>query len=63
MANAEAVRRVLWLLPGANHARLGADTWWVVVIYALGERPRRYSELQERIGGISKKMLTQTVRK
>ena len=42
---------------------LVADTWSVVVIHALGERPRRYSELQERIGGISKKMLTQTVRK
>jgi DNA-binding HxlR family transcriptional regulator len=37
------------------------DTWSVVVIMALGERPRRYSELLERIGGISKKMLTQTL--
>ena len=27
------------------------DTWSVVVIVALGERPRRYSELLERIGG------------
>lgn len=39
------------------------DTWSVVVIIALGERPRRYSELLERIGGISKKMLTQTLHK
>ena len=39
------------------------DTWSVVVVVALGERPRRYAELQERIGGISKKMLTQTLRK
>jgi DNA-binding HxlR family transcriptional regulator len=35
----------------------------VVVAFALGEGPRRYSELHERIGGISKKMLTQTLRK
>jgi DNA-binding HxlR family transcriptional regulator len=40
-----------------------ADTWSVVVIYGLDERPHRYSELLERIGGISKKMLTQTLRK
>ena len=39
------------------------DTWSVVVIMALGERPRRYSELLDRIGGISKKMLTQTLHK
>ena len=39
------------------------DAWSVVVIMALGERPRRYSELLERIGGISKKMLTQTLHK
>ena len=32
-------------------------------MFALGEGPRRYAELQDRIGGISKKMLTQTLRK
>jgi DNA-binding HxlR family transcriptional regulator len=32
-------------------------------VYALGKRPRRYSELLERIGEISKRMLTQTLRK
>jgi DNA-binding HxlR family transcriptional regulator len=42
---------------------LVGGTWSVVVIMALGERPRRYTELRERIGGISKKMLTQTLRK
>ncbi|WCB92231.1 putative HTH-type transcriptional regulator YtcD [Baekduia alba] len=40
-----------------------ADTWAVVVVVALGERPRRHGELLERIGGISKKMLTQTLRR
>jgi DNA-binding HxlR family transcriptional regulator len=33
------------------------------VVSALGERPRRHGELLERIGGISKKMLTQTLRR
>ena len=49
--------------PARTTLSLVADTWAVVGIHALGERPRRYSELQERIGGISKKMLTQTVRR
>jgi DNA-binding HxlR family transcriptional regulator len=49
--------------PARTTLALVADTWSVVVVYALGERPRRYRELQERIGGISKKMLTRTLRK
>lgn len=41
-----------------------ADKWSVIVIYALYlEETRRYSELQRIIGGISQKMLTQTLRK
>jgi DNA-binding HxlR family transcriptional regulator len=38
-------------------------TWSVVVVVALGERPMRHGELLERIGGISKKMLHQTLRR
>ncbi len=38
------------------------DKWAVVLIFALGRGPRRYTELRELIGGISKKMLTQTLR-
>jgi DNA-binding HxlR family transcriptional regulator len=49
--------------PARTTLHLIADTWSVVVVHALGERPRRYGELQERIGGISKKMLTQTLHK
>lgn len=49
--------------PARTTLALVADTWSVVVVYALGEQPRRYSDLQARIGGISKKMLTQTLRK
>ena len=41
-----------------------ADKWSVIVIYALSQQHRRrYSELQRTIGGISQKMLTQTLRK
>jgi DNA-binding HxlR family transcriptional regulator len=49
--------------PARTTLSLVADTWSVVVIFALGEHPHRYGELRERIGGISKKMLTQTLRK
>jgi DNA-binding HxlR family transcriptional regulator len=40
-----------------------ADKWSVIVIYALSQGTRRYSELQRLIGGVSQKMLTQTLRK
>jgi DNA-binding HxlR family transcriptional regulator len=41
-----------------------ADKWSVIVIYALSKQEtRRYSELQRLIGGVSQKMLTQTLRK
>ena len=41
-----------------------ADKWSVIIIYALSQQEqRRYSELQRKIGGISQKMLTQTLRK
>ena len=49
--------------PARTTLALVGDTWSVVVIMALGERPRRYGELLERIGGISRKMLTQTLRR
>ncbi|MEU2033725.1 winged helix-turn-helix transcriptional regulator [Nocardia amamiensis] len=49
--------------PARTTLALVADTWSVVVIFGLGGGPQRYSELRDRIGGISKKMLTQTLRK
>ena len=49
--------------PARTTLALVADTWSVVAVVALARGPARYSELQERIGGISKKMLTQTLRK
>jgi DNA-binding HxlR family transcriptional regulator len=38
-------------------------TWNAVVIFALREGPRRPGELREAIGGISAKVLTQTLRR
>jgi DNA-binding HxlR family transcriptional regulator len=38
-------------------------TWSVVVVVGLGQRPLRHGELLERIGGISTKMLNQTLRR
>jgi DNA-binding HxlR family transcriptional regulator len=49
--------------PARTTLDLVGDTWSVVVVSGLGAGPLRYSGLRERIGGISKKMLTQTLRK
>jgi DNA-binding HxlR family transcriptional regulator len=40
-----------------------ADKWSVVVLWGLNDHPRRHSELVDLIGGISKKVLTQTLRR
>lgn len=39
------------------------DKWTLPVLYVLRQETRRYSELQKEIPGISKKMLTQTLRR
>jgi len=39
-----------------------ADKWSMLTIYALADGVKRYNELQRLIGGISQKMLTQTLR-
>lgn len=41
--------------------RIG-DKWTLLIIYALGDGPIRFSALQKKIGGISQKMLSQTLR-
>jgi len=41
--------------------RIG-DKWSILVICALEPGTRRFSELRRRIGGITQKMLTQTLR-
>ncbi len=39
-----------------------ADKWTALIIRVLSEGTHRYIELQRRIGGVSQKMLTQTLR-
>jgi len=39
-----------------------ADRWSMLIFYALGARARRHGEIKRMIGGISQKMLTQTLR-
>ena len=39
------------------------DKWTLPVLYILKDETKRYSQLQKDIPGISKKMLTQTLRK
>jgi DNA-binding HxlR family transcriptional regulator len=41
--------------------RIG-DKWSVLVIGTLADGPARYTEVARRIGGVSQKMLTQTLR-
>lgn len=40
-----------------------ANKWSVIVLYCLAYRPRRYNQIQQRIEGISQKVLTQTLRR
>jgi DNA-binding HxlR family transcriptional regulator len=40
-----------------------ADKWSALVLFGLSQRPRRHGELVGLIGGISRKVLTQTLRR
>ena len=40
-----------------------ADKWTVLILGLLGSGPRRFSDLQRGVDGISQKMLTQTLRR
>jgi DNA-binding HxlR family transcriptional regulator len=39
-----------------------ADKWTVLVVGALEDKAKRFGELRREIGGVSQKMLTQTLR-
>jgi DNA-binding HxlR family transcriptional regulator len=39
-----------------------ADKWTVLIVGALESRTKRFGELRREIGGVSQKMLTQTLR-
>jgi DNA-binding HxlR family transcriptional regulator len=41
--------------------RIG-DRWTVLIVGVLGDGDARFSELRRRVGGVSQKMLTQTLR-
>ncbi len=49
--------------PARTTLDLVANTWSVVVIFGLRDGPQRYGELHGRIGGVSRKVLTQTLRR
>jgi DNA-binding HxlR family transcriptional regulator len=49
--------------PARTAVEVIADKWSVVTLYGLMAGPLRHGELVEAIGGISKKMLTQTLRR
>lgn len=40
-----------------------SDKWAVLALFALSRRPRRHGELVDVIGGVSRKVLTQTLRR
>ncbi|GAA2691626.1 MULTISPECIES: helix-turn-helix domain-containing protein [Actinosynnema] len=49
--------------PGRLTFELLADKWAAVVLYGLSEGPVRHGELAGLIGGVSRKVLTQTLRR
>lgn len=49
--------------PARLTVELLADKWTAVVLYALSQGPVRHGDLIHLIGGISRKMLTQTLRR
>ena len=59
----QEVYRESWVAPGYEVLQTVVDKWAPLVICSLRKGPKRYGELRRSIGGISQKMLTQTVRK
>jgi DNA-binding HxlR family transcriptional regulator len=49
--------------PGRMAVELIADKWTVVVLSGLSEGPVRHGDLVDMIGGVSRKVLTQTLRR
>jgi len=49
--------------PARLTVELIADKWTAVVLYGLSKGPVRHGELLDLIGGISRKVLTQTLRR
>jgi DNA-binding HxlR family transcriptional regulator len=49
--------------PARRALDLVTDKWTPLVVYLLHNGPQRYTQLKRQIGGITQKMLTQTLRK
>jgi len=49
--------------PARQLLELIGDKWTAIVLFALADRLQRHSDLQRKIPDISKKMLTQTLRR
>ncbi|MFG3618919.1 winged helix-turn-helix transcriptional regulator [Nocardia sp. NPDC047654] len=49
--------------PARSAIEIIASKWAVVTLFALSEGPQRHGELVELIGGVSRKVLTQTLRR
>ena len=49
--------------PARQVLQIIADTWTPIVLFCMRGRTRRFNELQRSIPDVSKKMLTQTLRK
>ena len=48
--------------PARQALNLIANKWIVLIIYALAERPSRFNQLQRKIGGVTQKVLTHSLR-
>lgn len=57
-------RRDIWdpACPSRAVLDLIADKWTVIIIYALADGTLRYRQLQDKVGGITQKVLTSTLR-
>jgi DNA-binding HxlR family transcriptional regulator len=49
--------------PSRRLLGLVGDKWTPIVLYILGQGPKRYGEMQRHLPDVSKKMLTQTLRR
>jgi DNA-binding HxlR family transcriptional regulator len=49
--------------PARQALNLVAGKWIVLIVYALADGPSRFNQLQRTIGGITQKMLTQSLRR
>jgi DNA-binding HxlR family transcriptional regulator len=48
--------------PSRSVIQMLADKWTMLVIDSLSRRPMRFGELRRHVGGVTQKMLTQTLR-